>query len=141
MTGHANPSQWTSFPSENIDLGHTNESRNASTSFLPGDLPISTNRGDTNECETSLLTDNSDSVPSKLQDSADSAFRVHGVLGHAIECILLLSIQGLRNLSPWPRDILLALGKIKNLPLNVLPSLSKFAHVERGGLLTIVAVT
>ena len=131
-TDSTNPSQWTSFSPENINLGHTNESRDATTSSLPGSLPISTNRGD--ERETSLLADTSDSVPSKLQDSDDSAFRV---LGHVTESVVF-TIQALRNLSPCPRDILLALGRIKNLPLNVLPSLSKS---ERDVPLTNFAVT
>ena len=53
----------------------------------------------------------------------------------------VLTVQGLQNISPRPRDDFLALGKIKNSPLDVWQNLSKFTHEERNRLLTAVVVS
>ena len=92
---------------------------------------------DINEHEASLPADHS-RAPSTLQASADST--LHG-LGHATEYYVVLAIQELRNLSSCPRDILMVLCEIRNSPLNIWPSLSKFSHVVRDRLLTAIVVT
>ena len=53
----------------------------------------------------------------------------------------VLTVQGLQNISPRPRDDFLALRKIKNPPLDVWRSLSKFTQEERNRLLTAVVVS
>jgi hypothetical protein len=118
-----------------IDLGYASESRGSSPPAVPGSFPVPTIRV---QRETSLLADDGDSAPSTPQDLGDSTLRG---LGHAAEYFVVFAIPELRNLSPSPRDILLAISKFRRSPSNVWPSLSKFAHVERDRLLTAVVVT
>ena len=94
--------------------------------------------GDVNKREPFLLADDDESAPSTPQDSADSTLRG---IGNATEYVVLLATQRLRNLSPFPRDVLLAIGKIRDSHSNVWPSLSRFALVGRRGLLTAAVVT
>ena len=134
MTDIESQSQWSPLATQNIDLGYTSESRESSPPVVPGGLPVPTIRGDTKR-ETSLPADDGDTP----QDLADSC-TLSG-LGHTAEYFVVPAIQGLRNLSPCPRDIPLAFGKTGVTPSNVWSSLSKFAHVERDRLLGAVVVT
>lgn len=100
---------------QNIDLSCASELR------VPGSFP-----------ETSLPADHGDGVPSTPQDL--SRFK------HATEYFVALAIQRLRNLSPYPRPIVLALSRIRNELPNIWSSISKFVHVERNTLMTIVVI-
>jgi hypothetical protein len=75
MTDTASPSQWSSLSAQNIDFGHTSESRDDSTSSLPGSLPVPMIRGETSNRETSLSANHGGNVPFTQQDLADSPLR------------------------------------------------------------------
>jgi hypothetical protein len=61
-------------------------------------------------------------------------------LGILLSTYLVVFSSGLPNLSP-AREILIALGKIRNSPSNLWSSLSESAHMGRKRLLTVVIVT
>ena len=98
----------------------------ASELRVPGSFPVPTIQGYTSTLKTSLPADHGDGVPSTPQDL--SRFK------HATEYFVALAIQRLRNLSPFPRHTVLALGKIRNELSIIWSSLSKFAHVNRNKL-------
>jgi hypothetical protein len=93
-------------------------------------------RGDTSKRETSQPADDGDGEPSPFKLPVHSALRR---LGHATEYFVVLATQELRNTCPG--DILLAFSEIRRSLSNVRPSLSKFAYVERNGLLTTIVIT
>jgi hypothetical protein len=139
MTDIGSQSQWSSLAAQNVDLGYTSGSRGSSPPTVPGSLPVTMIQGDTSKREFSLPEDYGGSTPSTPPDLADGTL---GGLGHAAEYFVFpASFQGLRNLTPSPRDTLLAIGKTRISPSNVWPSLGKFAHVGRNRLLTAVVAT
>ena len=92
-------------------------------------------QGHTSALKTSLPADHGDGVPSTPSTPQDlSRFK------HATEYVVALAIQRLRNLSPCPRHIVSALGKIRNELSHIWSSLSKFARVERNTLTTAVII-
>jgi hypothetical protein len=90
------------------------------------------------EREVSLPADHRDNAAVTQQDVVDSAL---SRVGYGTEYFVVLATQGLRNLSPCHRNILIALSKVRRSPSKVWLSLSKFAHMERDRLLTPVVVT
>lgn len=73
MIDTPSPSQWSPLSTQTNDLGYTSESKDASTSSLPGSLPVPMIRGESTNRETSL-ENHSDNVPFTRQDLADSVF-------------------------------------------------------------------
>ena len=94
-------------------------------------------REDTFKLETSLPVERSDSIPSTPQVPQANNMRRLPSLRYVTEYFGILAT---RNLSLYHSGTLQALGKIRNSPLNVWPSISKFAYVERDKLLTTVLV-
>jgi hypothetical protein len=84
--------------------------------------------GDSIKRENSPLVDDDSAPPSTPQDLSGSS--TLGGVGHAAGYFIVLVIRGLRNLS-LSRNTFLVLGKIRNLLLDVWPSLDKFARKER----------
>lgn len=94
MTDTAGPphqSVYLLLSAQNIDISHSSESGDASTSSLPGGIPVPTILGEAGKRETSLPADDRGNSPFTKQNSVDNAL---SKVVHATEYFVVLIAQG-----------------------------------------------